>query len=433
MKNRSSIFIVPIIILAAFGWWDHRKLIVLHEMRDQLNARVEKPGISIENGRFTKRTRPDRDAEAGTAAAAFINHHKAREAVKRAGGDPEHSPETAANAPSEWMPLLDSKQVRLVIQEILSDSELDPLSRRLLIGQAVAFFPAEDPTGKLSLFSEFSLHLKDTNLGWKIVRESLTTLSEENPQAALNWAQNHKDRILDILKHSQDVLIRCTTGLDPALAFEVIREFGPERYPGETEASRLSTPNPEARTMALTAFRQHLIALNDQNLIRRVEERAWSGLAQGIVGEGFESGSKWLTAANPTPAELSRILQEIGGGLAKSKKMDQSANWVGWIANTLPAEESEKPIIGIVKSWTRYDHEAVGKWLVSAPEDLVKNAAIRGYAEAVFGHDPKTAAQWILTLPPGKDRDMTLENFYNYWPKDDPVGKEAFGNEHGIK
>ncbi len=433
MKILASIFIVAIIILAALGWWDHRRLIVLQEMRDQLNARVANLGILIEPGRFTKRTRPDRNAEARAAAAAFIKHHKAREAVKLAGGDPEQSPETSANTPSEWMPLLDAKQVRLVIQEILNDSELDPVSRRLLIGQAVAFFPAEDPTGKLSLFSEFFFHLKDTSLGWEIVWESLAVLSKENPQAALNWAQNHKDRIPDILKHSQRLLIPCTTGLDPALAFEVIREFGPEENPGATEASRLSTSNPETRTTAFTAFRQHLASLNDQNLKRRVEERAWSGLAQGIVSEGFESGSKWLTTANPTPGELSRILEEIGRGLAKSKKMDQSANWVEWIANTLPADKSGRPITSLVKSWTRYDQETVGNWLVSVPEGLVKNAAIQGHAEAVFGHDPKTAAQWILTLPPSKDRDSTLENFYNYWPKNDPAGKEAFAKEHGLR
>ncbi len=433
MRTRASIFIVAIITLAALGWWNHHRLIALQQTREQLSARVAKLGIPIGTGRFTKRTRPDRNAEAKLAAAAFIKHHKAREVVRLAGGDPEQSPETAANAPSEWMPLLDAKQVRVVIQEILSDSELDPKSRRLLIGQAVAFFPADDPVGKLSLFSEFSLHLKDTSLGWEIVRESLAALSEENPQAALNWSLNHKDSFPDILKFSQDVLIRCTTGLDPALAFEVIREFGPERYPGETEASRLSTSNPETRTMAFTAFRQHLASLNDQNLKRRVEERAWSGLAQGIAGEGFESGSKWLAAANPTPTELSSILGRIGEGLAKSKKMDQSANWVEWIANTVPAEKCGRPITSLVKSWTKYDQETVGKWLLSAPEGLVKNAATQGYAQAIFGNDPKTAAQWIMTLPPNKDRDMILENFYNYWPKDDPAGKEAFAKEHGIK
>jgi len=41
--------------------------------------------------------------------------------------------------------------------------------------------------------------------------------------------------------------------------------------------------------------------------------------------------------------------------------------------------------------------------------------------------------QWIMTLPPGNDRDNTLRTIYLNWPKDDKEGAASFAKEHGIK
>ena len=41
--------------------------------------------------------------------------------------------------------------------------------------------------------------------------------------------------------------------------------------------------------------------------------------------------------------------------------------------------------------------------------------------------------QWIMTLPPGKDRDSTLKNIYQNWPKKDITARDAFAKGHGIK
>jgi hypothetical protein len=87
----------------------------------------------------------------------------------------------------------------------------------------------------------------------------------------------------------------------------------------------------------------------------------------------------------------------------------------------------------MMDTWTTHDYEAAGKWLASASDSPARNAAIRGYAKTVFKHDPETAMQWIMTLPPGSDRDNTLKNIHLNWPKYDPAGKEAFATEHGIK
>lgn len=308
MKARNHLFIaVAIASLAGLGWRDHRRLIHLRQTRDDLQARAVTLGLLPEATGFTKRPRPDRTTEAKLAAARFINHHKAREAVKLSGGDPNKSPETAANATLEWMAPLDSKQIRVVIGEILGDAELDERSRRKLISNAVWLLVADDPAGALALFSEFSSHLKDTGLGRQIARESLGALAKENPRGALSWVRQHANEFPEIIKSPGSRLISNAALQDPALAFEIIREFRPPKNPGEAEATILSSSPPEMRTAAIAALRQHLAAMDDTKERREITRRAWAGLAPGITQDGFESGSKWLVSANPTPEELSSV------------------------------------------------------------------------------------------------------------------------------
>jgi hypothetical protein len=86
-----------------------------------------------------------------------------------------------------------------------------------------------------------------------------------------------------------------------------------------------------------------------------------------------------------------------------------------------------------MRNWTRNDYQSAGQWLTTAPDGLVKNAAIRSYAETVSPYDPETAAQWALTLPPGNERERTLRRIHQNWPADDSAAKEAFARKHGIQ
>ena len=55
------------------------------------------------------------------------------------------------------------------------------------------------------------------------------------------------------------------------------------------------------------------------------------------------------------------------------------------------------------------------------------------YAETLAPFEPDSAAQWAMTLPPGKDREETLANIYEKWPKNDESAKKAFAKLHGIQ
>ena len=116
-----------------------------------------------------------------------------------------------------------------------------------------------------------------------------------------------------------------------------------------------------------------------------------------------------------------------------SVKNGENGQWIEWIGKTLSPDKVDDKISRMVYNWTQSDYQAAGKWLGSAADGPTKNTAIRTYAECVSGYEPATAAQWALTLPPGKDRDYTLKVILDGWSKDDTTAKEAFKQEHGIK
>ncbi|MGJ8635121.1 MAG: hypothetical protein ACSHX7_14490 [Luteolibacter sp.] len=433
MKIRTSIIIILLIGLSVIGWLDHCKLTALREKRDHLTSMAMKHGMSMESFRFTKRQRPDQRSEAKLAAARFIRHHIA-------GGDLAKSRGTSAADSLEWMASLDSGQIRIVIEEILNDPELDGKSRRKLIGLAVEYLLRSDPAGVLSIFSEFDTHLKDTSLGREIVRRALAILAKDNPHTAIGWVRKHANQYPEIGKSAQTILIANISKQDPTLAFEIIREFGPQRDLGAEENSIIGSSTLETRTKVISALRQHLATISDEGTRREVEQRAWQGLARALAKDDFEAGSKWLTSVSPTHDELSSTLGMLDSGLINARKTDDIGLWVEWAAETLPAEDYEKFTLQTIKSWSVCDPRSTGEWINASPDGTMKYTAIREYAPTLAFSEPEGATQWAMTLPPGKERNETLkaiqENIkatYINWPKDDPEGAAAFAKQQGIK
>jgi len=88
-----------------------------------------------------------------------------------------------------------------------------------------------------------------------------------------------------------------------------------------------------------------------------------------------------------------------------------------------------------MERWTEKDYQAAGTWLTQAADGPAKQAAVASYAKTVAPYEPETAAQWAITLPPGRTRIIALQTVYEKWPKNDPAAKEAaeaFAEKHGI-
>ena len=186
---------------------------------------------------------------------------------------------------------------------------------------------------------------------------------------------------------------------------------------------------PAERTTTLTALREHLATLTDEKAKMKLSNTAMNNLANSVAREGFDAGSKWIAGANFTPAELENFAE----GLQGSVKSEDSGRWIEWIGEKLPPDKAAENIGNLVSNWTRNDYQAAGKWLGTAPDGPAKNAAVRSYAETVSRYEPETAAEWAMTLPPGKDRDETLRNIYHNLPEEAPAARETFKKLHNIK
>jgi hypothetical protein len=216
---------------------------------------------------------------------------------------------------------------------------------------------------------------------------------------------------------------------DPKLAFKLIGELGLNNPSQTIDRIAAAARTPEQRTATLAALREHLANLEDEQARKNLSTRAVRKFAQNIGKEGFESGSQWVAAATFTPAEFESFAQ----GLCGSIKNGENGRWIEWIGEKLPPDKAADKIESIVNHWIQTDYQAAGNWRNTAPDGSTKNTAVRRYAETVSTYEPETAAQWALTLPPGKDRENTLNRIYQNWPKDNPAAKEAFKQQHGIK
>jgi hypothetical protein len=439
MKVSIAAAIVILLFAALFGIPNQQRLTSIRESHAKLVAAAAQQGISIDSSnaddpvRITKRERENREADAKLAAAEFIAFAKEMEAMQEEGGTPDEAMQKRILEIIDRMMSLDPAQLKILIAEVRAARDLKDETRQNLIGFSIMTLSNDHPQAALALFTESSDLFKENGMGAQVVSSSLAKWAKEDPLAALEWVKKNSTKFPDLITdEAKRGLISGTAAQDPRLAFKLIGELG-QQGSGQAISSIVSAAKtPEERTATLVALREHLATLPDEksrNAAAGPAISAIASLARGVAQQGFAAGTQWITKANLTPTEL----ESFASGLPGSIKGDENGKWIEWLGEKLPPKGADQNINNLVRSWTRNDYQAAGKWLSTAADGPTKNTAIRSYAVTIAEYEPATAAQWALTLPPGKDRDETLNNIYQNWPKDDPAAKEAFKQEHGIK
>jgi hypothetical protein len=270
-------------------------------------------------------------------------------------------------------------------------------------------------------------------MGKHLVSSSLVKWAKDDPLAAFEWVKKNSEKFPDLFtdKAKRD-LISSAAVSDPELAFKLIGRMEIKEIDSSIYDIIRVAKTPEERTATLAALREHLKTLPDEDIRDRSSNSAMRVFATQIAKEEYDTGSKWITQSNLTPAELDYFSR----ALCTSDQNGEKGQWIEWIGKNIPSENSEEQIHYFVRSWTENDFQAAGKWLATTPAGPTKNTSIRSYAETVSHYEPETAAQWALTLPPGQDRDKTLKKIYDNWPKHDDAAKQAasaFAKEHGLK
>lgn len=436
MKISIAASILILLVAALFGVPNHQRLVSIRESHAKLVAAAAQLGVSIDSNhpddpvRITKRGREDKEADARAAAVEFIAFAREMEAMQKKGGPPDEAMQKRIMEIMDRMMSLDPAQLKILIAEVRAAKDLKDEMRQGLIGFSIITLSNDHPQAALALFTESSDLFTESGMGNHVISSSLAKWAKDDPLAAVAWVKKNSAKFPDLITDdAKRGLISGTAAQDPRLAFKLIGELGIKEISQSINGIILAAKTPAERTATLTALREHLATIPDEKNRTELSGDAVRRFANSIAEEGFEAGTQWITESDFTPTEL----ESFASGLHPSEKRSETGKWIEWIGEKLPPDKADDRIENLVSNWTRNDYQAAGKWLASAPDGPTKNTAIRSYAGMVSEYEPATAAQWALTLPPGKDRDQTLKTIHRNWPEDDTAAKEAFKQEHGIK
>ena len=436
MKISIAISVLILAAAAVLGWSDQQRLTAARAGHAKLVAEAALLGITRDPAaggdpaRITKRGRADREAEARAAAVEFIAFAREMEAIEKKGGPPDEATQKRSMDFMERMMSLDAAQLKILIAELRGAKDLKDETRQGLIGFSIMTLANDHPQAALTLFTESADLFKENGMGNHVISSALTRWAKDDPLAAVEWLRANGgkfgDEVVQLAKHG---VITGTAERDPRLAFQLIKDLGFEDRTDNTIENIVGTARtPEDRTAVLAAFRGHLLSFTKETDRERANNSAMGTLARGMIKEGFEAGAAWIERAKLDPTEC----EFFARGLHATEKTKDTGRWVEWVGETLPPDKSDGPIKTLIRQWTQNDFQAAGKWLAATPDGSTKNVSIRAYAETVSQYEPETAAQWAMTLPPGKDREETLRNIHGKWPKEDAAAREAFAKEHGI-
>lgn len=415
--------VLSMLILAAaacYHWRGSQRLAGVRENYTQLAAEAATFGITLDPSRpsdpvrVTRRERENKDVDAKAFATELIAFAKETEA----GGDPywfiNPTQQKRLTEIMSRMISLDSAQLKTLIAEVRAAKDLKDKTRQHFINFPLMTLANDRPQVALALVTESPDFLKDVgSTGDWVVSSSLITWAKDDPMAALEWARKNGEKFPDLITDQTKIsMLAGTAANDSKLALKLISEFKIKDAPAALSQIASSATTPSERTATLTAFRDYLSAMPDQEARKAATESAIRGFTPRLALDGFNSATQWIAGANLTPTEL----ESIADSLSNMIKPEETTQWINWISEKLPAEKSETHIHNIVAQWTERDYQTAGKWLSTTPASPTKNAAIRSYAETVSKYDPATATQWAMTLPPGPDRDATLNHIRDHSP-----------------
>jgi hypothetical protein len=334
---------------------------------------------------------------------------------------------------------LDGRQLVILIDEVFAAEDLEDGLRQMLIRFALERLGRDHPEKVMAMLSGkpgmIALIRRNRSGGEPILFDSAEKWAERDPHAAMDWFLTHREMFNEELTDAARWGV--IGGLkinDPALAIRFAIEIGEDPKKFIPNFFSNNGKPPENRDACLAALRDWSATVKDEQEREKTLSDAIRTVALGssFGAPDFESATRWIDGAGLSPKELGFIADRK---LAYHINMKDTGRWIEWLADKLPADEIRESTRHLFEEWTRKDVRAAGTWLANAPDNPTKHTAALAYAEKVFPHDRETAIRWALTVPPGPDRDNTLKELYDAWPKKSPADKEAarnFAKEVGI-
>ena len=435
-------FATTALILAAascLAWRDHQEFIATRNRNVELLTEAAALGITPDpqHPRGKVFVNPQRETRAKLTSVeyiAFIKEMKAKTKTAESATESRQEIMNRYEAFMERVSALDEGELKRLVFDLQSSPELDDESRKRALSIALSTLSNHYPQTALRLLTgSEAFGIQGITLQ-HLASSALSNWAKSDPVAAVKWVKENGEKASDLVNDSLKCsLLSSAASQDPKLSFQLIGELKfkdtEEAFSAIVRAAKTS----EERTATLNALRAFTSTLEDSKARTAALDQSMSSFASDVAPNGIDRAVAWFDSAKLSPAEL----QGFSRGLSTySIKSAETGQWVEWMGKTLPADQASKQISSLVDEWTEKDYQAAGTWLTQAPDGPTKQAAVRGYVEAIASYEPETAEQWAMTLPPGKERDGSLRKIYQKWPTKDPADKaaaEAFADQHGIK
>lgn len=389
-----------LLILAAgagLGWHDRQQLAALRTTQNLLATQAAKLGVSPDPAqnptRSTKRERPSRPAAAKLSTAGLIGLTKEMERLNTAGGANYDAINALQLRIFDSLSALDPAGIKALLAEITTNPDLGKWPRMMLGNCCTTVFANDHPQAALEIFTSSPELFTEGDRGRSLVLTALVCLAKNDLTAALDWMRKNPQHFVDDAKGE---IISAVAKQDALLAFRLVTELDFKISAYAVGQILNSLKSLEEKSAALAGLREYLATIRDEKVRDQLAASSISGLAGAIGKESFESATRWIAGENLTPQELGQFAKV----LHVSTSNGETGRWIEWLHQSLPAKQADRQIEDLIHRWTSTDYQA--------------------------------AAQWAMTQPPGKDRDQTLQQIHQNWPKQDAAGKQAFAIRHGI-
>ena len=184
--------------------------------------------------------------------------------------------------------------------------------------------------------------------------------------------------------------------------------------------ARSASSNPEMREIALEMLIEQPVSDSRTNAIA-------GALATWAIDSPLEEIEAWLReqplagAAKNTAAVQAAIAAAQGGNA-------EAADWVRELIYENQESEVDRAnhLDTFVEEWARDHPEAAAEWLTTLPPGRDTDWAIRGLLRQLEYIDPAATFQWTRQVSSSDRRAGWAREYWNNWRRDAPVAAEAF-------
>lgn len=419
MKISIGIAVIILVLGAVLGWNNHQRLAIVSSDHRKTISKANAAGISV-RGETTKRQRV-------VASVDDINRGLLALAYKIQSGPDMNAvddlmSELATLEMIEKVADLDITDISNILKNIQSDPALSD-STRSGLGVAIVWQVGEDrPAKAMALMAEFPQFYESI-----VASTLLGRWGETDLPAALQWIRKNSAAFPGLSEELvKQAAIAGLAESDPAGAFRLLKEMN-MKVMDEIDSILANAISPEQRTAALMALRQHLAAASPEERAAAIQESLES-MGRNLEEENLDAVRDWISSAKLNPEEIAYFAD----GISYFNTQKDTGRWIEWMATTLPPDKLAENVDGLIGQWTQHDYLAAGTWLSNAKAGPAKDAAVSTYAVTVAEYEPQIAEQWAMTLPPGGERQKTLADIYQNWPKNDKAAAKEFAKRNGI-